>query len=118
VWIERIVLEYHTHAPLLRGERRDVLLVEKDLPLRRFLQTADQIEGRAFPAAGRTEETHQCAVGYFKGKIVYGGDVVFLLITPAPAGEFLCQVREHYFHKFAVLSEIRETDSAVTSISE
>jgi hypothetical protein len=58
---QRVGLEHHAHAALVRGQRRDVLAPDHDAPAVRLLEAGDQAQGGGLAAAGRAEQRHQLA---------------------------------------------------------
>ena len=94
--VERIVLEYQSDSPVLRRQIRHIVLSEENLAAGRLQQTTDQVQGSALAAAGGSQKADQLAVRDFKVEVIDGNHFAAVLFVPA--GEFLCQVPQYYFH--------------------
>ena len=90
VRVQGIVLKYQTNPPLLRRKKRHVILPEKNPALRGLLQTADQIQSRAFSASGRPQQADQLSVRDLKIKMIHRR--YLRRVLSAPPGKFLCQI--------------------------
>ena len=100
VGIQGVVLEHQAHPPLFRGQRGDVLLPKENFTGGGLLQPGDHVKGGAFAAARGAQQTHQLAVGDFKGEMVNGNGVRPALF---PAGENLGQILQQDFHGLSSL---------------
>src|SRR5690606_20114317 len=78
VWEQRVILEHHADAPLLRLDepRRTVHLdaVEHDTPFGRPLDPGDHPKQRRFARAGRPEQAHDLAAADIERYAVDGCD--------------------------------------------
>ena len=94
--VEGVILKNQPHAPVFRREVGHVVVPKQDPAGCGSQQTGNQVEGSAFAAARRAQQTDEFAVGDLKIKIVHGGHC--LAGTLAAGGELLCYVLQYDFH--------------------
>ena len=96
VGVQRVVLEHQPHAAILRRQMGHIVLAEEDLSLRRLQQAADQVQRRAFAAAGGAQQTDELPIGDLKGEVMDGDDVAARFFVAV--GESLGQMLQHDLH--------------------
>ena len=67
---ERVILEDGVHAPVVRGQERDVLPVEQDPPAVGLFETRDQAKKRRLSASARPEKREELSPLHGKRDIV------------------------------------------------
>ena len=106
VRVQGIVLENQTHAAVFGRKMGHILLAEENPALRGRLQTADQVEGGALPAAGRPQQADELSVRDLEREIVDRDHVLALF---AAAGKPLGQMVQYNFHGSVPLIFVRFT---------
>ena len=99
--IQRVILEYQPHAPVLRRQVSHVVVAKENLPAGGRFQPADQIQRGALAAAGGSQQTDQLSIGDFKIKII---DRDHVRAVFRAAGEPFGQVLQHNLHIRSSLS--------------
>src|SRR5947208_16918694 len=62
VWKYRVILEHHAGVALVRRQRVDPLLTQKDLAAVEFAKARDHAQQRRLSATGRAEQREKLAV--------------------------------------------------------
>src|SRR5882757_6032272 len=79
VWKQRVRLEHHVDAPLVRRDGAHVLAVDVDLPGRRRFEAREHSQQGRLAGAGPAEEAEDLAAINVEGDAVHGGEVTKLL---------------------------------------